>query len=354
MRALHRRQVAVRAAEHAGVGLAIGCAAAALLVAILLWRGQDGWAAAWVAMGTGACAGAAVGLARRPSALFAVAQADRQLGTHDLLGTAWSAALRRGRGPEVDDAWHATVVNLGAARVRELSPSSVVLRRFGPRAWGGVTLAVALVVTLTLFSSDPLPASTAFARSAAAGPDARREAARPLIALAAESPDRARRREPNPGDSGEPGDAPTETAGAPETPDAKTRPAAGANTSRGKTASAGGGDGAGQTDSRRAAVDDQTASARATNDPRPVPTGQRAAGGVGAARGQPAGGDAAAGGTVIGPEAAPARAPWEHPSWTSAAEAATEQVRAGRVPDDVRDLVRSYFDRPATPPDKND
>jgi hypothetical protein len=349
VRALHRRQVALRVVERAGVGLAWGCGAALLLVPVLLWRGLDVWAVVASALGAGALAGGAWGYARRPTALAAAAEADRQLRTADLLGTAWS--LRSHTVIIADHAeppWRRTVLALAADRVRGLSPSAVLLHRFGVRAWGGIALAVALVVTLGSFSSGPgSAAATARPPLADARRPLRSDAPRPLVDLTAAA-QRQRRVDRNPGDDR---DLSTESL---PSPSAEPEPAEGptarpqdpANSSN-RSASAGTGDGSGRTDPEASAKPPAPSANPAAPSERSTP-GARATGGAGQAAADAAGSDPGAGGTVATPDANDAPPPWQHPAWPAAAEAAGAAVRAGRVPDAYRDLVHDYFNRPAS------
>src|SRR3954467_2446253 len=101
VRAVHRRLAVVRALERAGIGALAGCVVAELVLPLLLWRaepppGPGGISAptgAPAAMGRarGAAAGRWWGVGGRPSRLSAAMEADRQLGLHDLLGTAVGA-----------------------------------------------------------------------------------------------------------------------------------------------------------------------------------------------------------------------------------------------------------------------
>src|SRR5207247_1177225 len=104
-----------------------------------------------IATGTivlGAIIGLTWGLARRPRLIDAAMTADRQLQLADLLATALAV------GSDVDP-WARAVVAVADQRCRSLSPDAVVLRRFGGRAWGGIGLATALVLTIGALSSAP-------------------------------------------------------------------------------------------------------------------------------------------------------------------------------------------------------
>ena len=348
VRALHRRQVALRAVEGAGAGLVAGCGAALVLLPVLLWRGGDAWGVAAVALGLGALGGAMRGIARRPTTLAAAAEADRQLGTADLLATAWAVRGRAGNRDNDQDAWCQTVLALATARCGGVSPSQVLLHRLGVRAWGAISLAVGLVATLASLSSDTLRAGpTAAGLSADARPARRPEAARPILDMTAADSMPQRRREQN---RGERQDAGGETPGA-ETPDAAEadeRPPGERRTAAGLTAGSGSGRAAGKTRPEAPVSPDiyQTLPPDRAPD-RAVGTG-KSAGGTGRSRRNPGGDAADVGGTVGGPDLDPAGVPWQQESWAAARRAAGEAIRAGKVPDDHRDLVRGYFDRVTT------
>src|SRR5437868_1227616 len=88
LRAVHRRFLLVRVVEHAGMGALSACAAATLVLPLLLWLGEPPLVPAVALIALGAVAGTWWGVVRRPSRLTAAMEADRQLGLRDLLGTA--------------------------------------------------------------------------------------------------------------------------------------------------------------------------------------------------------------------------------------------------------------------------
>ena len=182
LRALHRRHVALRAAERTGLGILGGSVVALILLPLLLRQGHDAVAPCASALAAGACLGLLWGVTRRPRPLDAAVEADRQLGLKDLLGT---ALLVRGGDA---DSWTRTVLVLAETRCRGLSPSSVILHRVGGRAWGGIGLSVVLVFTLAVFFGTPSDGRAASSRADAvratgtAPPD---RPARPLLAAAA-------------------------------------------------------------------------------------------------------------------------------------------------------------------------
>src|SRR5688572_21535800 len=150
LRRVHRRWVLLRAVESAGVGAAIGCAAALALVPVLLWRDRPAVSVALTLMAVAGAAGLLFGLTRRPTLYAAAVEADRQLDLHDLLASALASL-------DSNDGWGGAVVAHAEARCRTLSPDAILLNRLGVRAWSGIGLAAALVLTLSLLSSRPEP-----------------------------------------------------------------------------------------------------------------------------------------------------------------------------------------------------
>src|SRR5688572_30695924 len=137
VRALHRRYVALRVVESGAIGLLGGCVVGAVFAAVLIRRGQDAWTLVGVALLVGTVCGMLWGATRRPSALAAAMEADRQLRTADLLATAWALRQRR-----ASDAFQHVVLAQAVARCARIAPSAVMLHRMGVRAWGGVALAL--------------------------------------------------------------------------------------------------------------------------------------------------------------------------------------------------------------------
>jgi hypothetical protein len=76
-------------------------------------------------------------------------EADRQLRLGDLLSTAWSV-----RG-DAGEPWRQTVANLADAACRAARPSEVLLRRWGARAWGAISLSTALLLVVAVLVERP-------------------------------------------------------------------------------------------------------------------------------------------------------------------------------------------------------
>src|SRR5688500_12027143 len=128
-RAVHRRLVIVRVIERIGIGVLLASVAGAMLVPILMWRGQSAMALAIFAIALGACAGLVWGATRRPTRLESAMDADRQLGLADLLGTA--LAIERDAAADAEDGWARSVRAIAEARCAEARPSSVIVNRLG-------------------------------------------------------------------------------------------------------------------------------------------------------------------------------------------------------------------------------
>jgi hypothetical protein len=337
IRAVHRRLLTVRSVESLGVCLCIGSLAGLPLVLVLLWKGEPTWPTLAILGGLSALAAVAHFMRRWPTLINAAAEADRQLGLADLLVTA--AALDHGRGTPVGDELSAAVRAMADARCRELLPSDVVLNRLGARAWGGIGLSTALVLTLALIPTAH-PMRSQAADSAAAAADALRSS--PIVS----------------------NDLPRSTAsdhantqvnrGGDQTSDDGTSRIDSISEQTGKSGSNNGvshtntnGTGGGASVSANAALPD-----------RPTPSGASAvppAGDKGAIEGStgvsPVSEGSGTGETpvlhgTVNPLHARNVAPWESASWPAAARAAEQAVSRGDVSPRQRDLVREYFQQP--------
>lgn len=324
LRAVHRRLIVVRLMESMGGGLLIGSAAALPLVLIQLYREVPAWPAAILLMIIGALGGMVFALRTWPSQLAAARLADTQLKLADLLST--TVAMQ----PLHGDPWVASIRAMADARCGELSPSRLILNRWGMRAWGGIGLSTALVLAISLLGSDPQPLrarpTDADAGSAADFPQKslensnfRDEAGNSsdpahrmgstladgieeFAADATSSENAQKLRDGTPQDGG--GEGKTSSARVPET----VPPAKGSGTAaEGEISSGGGGE-----------------SSNSANgiDVTPV-TGS----GNGASTDVPA---------------------WESASWPDDQQRAMQAMDDGTIPDAYRDLVREYF-RPERP-----
>ena len=329
LRAVHRRLVVVRALERAGVCLAVAAAFAAVLVVAMWWEGRDALVAVAATLSIGALAGIGWGLVRRPRLLDAAIEADRQFDLADLLSTALTSL----RG---EDPWHHAVVASAERRCLTLSPSAVVLHRLGGRAWGGIGLSAALVLTLGVISS--LPRET-HARSATHT----LSAASPFIApaiVAPQAPPRASgfpdrgdddgpraRRDTRQGDDGA-GRFDSAAGGSPA-------PALAGDSSDDP---AGAGGGAGRTDEVASPPPAVPSPASSGASERGV-----VAGGVGGSADDGPGGAGPTGSTAGDRPGDPPASPWSSGTSASDLAAARDTVRSGRLPDSYQDVMRHYF-----------
>jgi len=361
LHALHRRLVVVRAMEWLGLGALLGCAAAAVLIPLLLWRGESALTPALFLLGLGAAAGLLWGLTHRPTALAAALEADRQLGLADLLGTAAACAAAG------NDPWSRTVLAVADDRCRRHAPSQVLLNRLGGRAWGGIGLAAALVLTLAALTpgTSPLHATVTAGGGLSRAPQRHSEIADGGAPRAA-----ARPAAPH---SADPVSRQAQTIGGEEV--SRTADAAARDHEHEKmstSAESGRPNGAG--DDGRGAGTGRARDAVASRDPaasrdpvasrgpaHPATALPAAATSTSTARGA-AGNGSSAGATQSTPSgrdtddrsaSTPAPDPHPHPtppwrsaSWPADVRAARDAVDAGGVPDSARDLVREYFDRP--------
>jgi hypothetical protein len=283
-------------------------------------------------------AGLTWGLASRPTKLAAAMEVDRQLGWSDLLGTAWM--LRR---PGGEAEMERTVIAMAEARCTSTAASAVVLNRLGMRGWGGIGLAGALVLGVSLFGGDPNRAAAA--RTVAAGPQSWQE-----IEAMQERGNTARmnasadNRRAKPGLGGDDDDPANSTSTTPDTASGTAANAASNNGVGG--AREGTGAGAGQSASR-AGGSKPGANAAAGGDvnAKEGTVGATSAGGSGTASESTANGGGQSGSSA-GANAVRKAAPvWRGQGWPADQAAAQAAIVGGQVPDAYREMVREYFER---------
>jgi len=155
--AVYRRLMVVRGLERVGICLALGCGGTLPLVVILLWRRQSALAVGLVTSIISVAAGLILAISRNPSRLDAAMEVDKQLRWADLLSTAWT--IRRNAATSTNP-WETTVLTMAEAQCATASPRTVLMHRWGSRAWGGVGLASALVLSLVFLTTitDPTQA----------------------------------------------------------------------------------------------------------------------------------------------------------------------------------------------------
>lgn len=311
---LHRRLFIYRMMESAGVGALFGCAASIPIIGLMFWRGQTAMLApTLILISLGAASGIFWRLRHRPTRMHAAHEADRQLLLYDLLSSALSVR-------HSDDPWAHSVLAMAQHRCAGLSPGVVVLHRLGVRAWGGIGLALALAMSLTMLGVDP-----------------KTLAARPMGSSPSEQTDPAHATTSTPGTSATP--LPTD-----EQPDGAI-----AETPRGDAASATG-QSAGVDGHRPGAGDRQASSSDALRAPPPAAAGSTgsdagasiASGGIIALADGAIG---AANGTLGAPRRRSDRPAWESSTWENDRLRASQQMQNGQIPDAYGELVRDYFRR---------
>jgi hypothetical protein len=337
LRAVHRRQVAMHAAESGGIGAAVGAAFGMILAAALLWQGRDAMIVCAAAVGLGAVAGAITGILRRPTLHAAATRADQQLDLADLLASAVAAR-------ESEDPWQRAVVAMAEQRCAMLAPNAVILHRFGGRAWGAIALVVALTLTLGALSMAPADSPARAAEHVASRPA---PFAPPPVGPVTSTPAPTRAM----ASAGSRHAPPERTAPGAETPsherddsggDASAERSSSAN--RSNPNASGTGEGVGRTDSPSQRL--ETASPGGGTSSRV--TSPTISGG-GRSRATATEGVDGAAGALAAPQPSAAPAPaWQSSPSAADAAAAEQAVRQGRVPDAYRDVLKAYF-RPEEP-----
>jgi hypothetical protein len=314
------------------MGFAAGCMVAMPLVISLRDRSQSPLMLANFMMAIGAILGLVASLLRRPNIIDAAVEADRQLDLADLLATAWQL-----ENSPTKESFEEAVLLLANDRAATLQPRSVVLHRMGIRAWSGIGLAGALVLTVAIFTANPI--DTEAATSPFFSPTASSKAHQDQKRTVA-SNDLATARHPNisadhPGgeDDPLPGTGKTDTT---------TKTSSGQNTDTQTTNPNGAGNGAGQSASK---PDKSNPLTPGVNSSRTNNNG-KAATGVGNSSDNDNGASSNSSSTSAGNSGKSASAPaWTSDSWPSAQQAADNAIITGQVPPAYHDLVREYFKR---------
>lgn len=335
IRRVHRRRLACRVAENVGRSLLIGCAVAGVTMVLVAIRGAgsvEPLSITLIILAIAATCAILIGARRSASLLDTAIEIDRQLRTPDLLSSALLTAPAK-TAPYVDPKFARTLLTLADARVANVSPADLMLRRFTTRAWSGVGLAMASVVTLALLVTTSPPITRArpaidddrsFARSSSQ--EDRRSHATSPNQVSREAGARANANEPA-------DDSDSERNSRDGKPKGVQR------------ASGGQGAGSARTDDSRELVAREApmtgVGARAVEPT--VPAAPSAAGVGRAARDINAG--PARDGVVTLDRATRITAPWSSNTWPTDRAAARDAIGAGgSVPPTYRDLVRDYFD----------
>lgn len=333
---VHRRLMLLRIIERIGVGITFACALALPLMAMLAWRGASATMPVLLCIALGAIGGAAWGLSQMPTLLQAAIEADRQLQWADLLGTALAADFSS------DDPWQRAVLINADRRCSAVSPSSLLLRRLGPRAWGGIVLLITLVTTLCAWIGSPTQSLASDTTISSLNPSvaAKDSDNRPLltpIAIDAIRPSAA----PPEGEDAAP--ANQASAKPDETSGATTSSPRGDTADKQNTSSDGQGGTLGRSSSTAAPANtrpDTMAQGRA-----PVANGKTAGGSAAASDESIAGLGTSSGRVGHGTINHPSMVPWTTSDWQAEMRAAGQAVTSGDVPPTDRDLVRDYFQR---------
>jgi hypothetical protein len=338
VRRVHRRLVLVRAGERSGACVGVASIFACAFASVALIQRRDAMQLVLPMLAIGAIAGIIWGLIRRPTRFDAIIEADRQLNLSDLLATAYAQR-------NTDDPWQRAVVAVADARCRSLSPSDVIVYRYGGRAWGGIGLAAAMGLTLALLSGVPQDsrARAVASKSSPAAGQANADPADSATPSAIASPPRAQ-------DDANASSRIGSRAAVASDADAAdpTQRSTSHNTLRSPGADytrAGAGDKPGQ--STAASGDALPRPANATDHDAPANASAAPAGGgaasdashVADSRDQSGGGKTSAADRAS-KEKSP---PWSSPSWDADRAVAGDAMRAGRVPDAYRDVVSEYF-----------
>jgi hypothetical protein len=296
-----------------------------------------------VILAIAATCGVFVGMRRAPSMLDTAIEVDRQLHSPDLLSTALLAPDRPDR--FVDRSFASAVLRLADARVAEVSPTDLLLRRFTPRAWSGIGMAVASVVTLAMLVTTSPPET----RARPATID------RPSFSRAADPNSDHRTTTGDATSSRRPDHRTTDVRHASQIETSEERDSREAATAqrdqrdqRDQRGSARQGNGAGGAGSSRTNDLREMSAAPSSPELRDAPLTSSdptspAEAGIGrAARDATAG--SARPGTVAPGRGSGAVPPWSAETWPTDRDAARHAVRAGTIPPAYRDLVRDYFD----------
>jgi hypothetical protein len=283
-------------------------------------------------MAIGAIVGLVASLLRRPKIIDAAVEADRQLDLADLLAT----ALQFENSP-AKESFEEAVLLLANDRAANLQPRSVVLHRMGIRAWSGVGLAGALVLTVAMFTANPI--DTEAATSPFFSPTASNKAQQDQQhAIATNDSPNARR--PNIS-ADHPGGEDDPLPGTGNT-DATTKTSSAQNTNTQTTNPNGAGTGSGQSAFK---PDKSNPLSNGVNSSRTNNNG-KAASGVGNSSDNNNGVSGNSSSTSAGNSSKSPRAPaWKSDSWPAAQQAADNAISAGQIPPAYHDLVREYFKR---------
>jgi len=324
-RAVHRRATALRVIERTGAGVAVGCAFASVMLPVWWWQGRDATMISVTVLLLGATAGAVMSVVHRASVTSTLALVDEQLQTSDLFTTAWSLT----RAADVDPDFVAVVGARAARLCQKVSPSELVLNRYGGRAWTFAGLLVLLTLTLSMLTAPSSARATIAEDSTVESSSADRLDTPVGHALrnTANSSDASAEESPRPGFTEPSTDRTDASAQLPRATSRTPRDDAPAGAGNGTTSTPLVGEApAGKPGGERSATTGRgrvTSNGMASDDDEPG-VADSSAGRTGLIRSQRV-------------------APWQSSDWFYAQSRATRAIEAGRVPDAYRDVVRDYF-----------
>jgi hypothetical protein len=315
----------VRVAENAALGLLGGCAAALPLVLILIWRGLPTMPLAVASLAAGTLVGLFWTLIHRPTKLASAMEADRQLESADLLGSA--LLIGNSKGP-----WSDAVVAEADRWCAMHSPSAVLLNRLGARAWGGIGLATALLLVLALLPIVPSP-GLAGSGDVSLIPEEGGSSNSQPVPFSRRTPAQL-----------EPEDLqPSRIAGAAEDAQ-KIEQQSSSGRARRSLSDQTAGQGRGESHSEARNQIGPTALQPVGGTPDKSNTGRAAVGGADPSAGPGRRPELGAGGLTAA-NSSRGVPPWRSDHWDSDVDRANQAVQFGEIPDQYRDMIHGYFDR---------
>jgi len=318
--AVHRRAVAWSLVERTGITLAGAAGVAGVLTVVGVSQEVPAGPIMTGAVLIAVTVGAAWGILRRPNRLDAVMEADRQLNLQDLLSSALLAPT--------DDFGSAVRVMARRACAKH-SPGEIVLHRLGVRAWGGIGLAWAMVVVVSLLAGN--------------GTDTRANiAGKPALARTSSESTPITSHADSHRDTGG-SEAASDDFSHVGTPQDSSATNACSNDRHGQPTPV---DATGQESSQTnasSAARTPTAGSGDASDSSQTGATVNGTGGHASVNRAPGDGSASSNGTVTSPSAHVQPAPWMTDHWPADRDAALQAVQSGQVPPAYQDLVHDYF-----------
>ena len=302
-----------------------------LLLPLLIWQRQSPLAGTFFLLLVGGATGLLWSLAHHPTVFQAAVQVDQQLELGELLSTA--LLVRDGWGGPGQEAFIDAVMALAQAEAGRISAGSLVLHRLGARAWGSISLTVALALALAVFASWGAEMRAQVGWQPFISPGQLDD--RHVFGLSSGTGGRSsasvqRRQEPSAA-QGQAEEWLKDTGAQPRADYSASSPGAKQD---------GAGPGAAQTPGEN--VPSEALIARGTSA-RGQAGGEL---GWGAGISERAAGDwrADSGGTSVGVGAGDVVVPpWQSPQWSADRAGALVAVAAGKIPDSYRELIQGYF-----------